>query len=61
MIEKIINVAYRLKLPPNSKLHLVFHVLQLKTKIGEGQLVLPSVPNINEDDSVVPTPQAILD
>ena len=56
VIEKIRNAAYRLKLPPNSKLHLVFHVSQLKKKIGEGQLVLPAVPNVNEDDSVVPTP-----
>lgn len=60
VFKRIGKVAYQLKLPPTSKIHPVFHVSQLKKKLGEEQVVLPTLPEINSDDSMMPTPQAVL-
>ena len=33
----------------------------LKKKIGDGRMVLENLPDLNQEDQLVPTPQAILD
>lgn len=48
VLERIGSVAYRLKLPQESKIHLVFHVSQLKPVLGEGHVV-STLPVLTEE------------
>ncbi|KAL9427049.1 hypothetical protein AB3S75_033771 [Citrus x aurantiifolia] len=62
VLKKIGAVAYRLELPKDSRIHLVFHVSLLKKKIGDNVVVQKELPTVdNDDDSLHPKPQAILD
>lgn len=55
-ILKIIGkVAYQLKLPSSFKLHIVFHVFKLKTRIGEECEVLKDFPDLNKKEKFVLT------
>lgn len=55
--ERIGEVAYKLDMPPTSRVHLVFHVSQLKPCIGPGQHVLPHLP---DPDSTHQVPVKVL-
>lgn len=59
ILERIRKVACRLK--PSSKLHPVFHVSMLKARIGQECEALEDLPELNQKEELVPTPQALLD
>lgn len=44
ILARVGSVAYRLKLPPSSLVHLVFHVSQLKKAVGARHTVTPTLP-----------------
>lgn len=57
--EKIGEVVYRLKLPPTSVIHPVFHVSQLRRAIGEHTPSPLLPPTLTEDMEVVLEPAAV--
>uniref|UniRef100_A0A2N9GM02 Integrase catalytic domain-containing protein n=1 Tax=Fagus sylvatica TaxID=28930 RepID=A0A2N9GM02_FAGSY len=61
VVERVEAVAYKLKLPAESKLHSVFHVSNLKRKLGSQEEASTMLPVIGNSDGLVPLPQAILD
>ena len=62
IIQRVGEVAYRLKLPETSKIHPVFHVSNLKQALGSSDQQGTSLPEIDGSSGVVgPLPQAILD
>ncbi|KAL5816484.1 hypothetical protein ACOSQ3_024862 [Xanthoceras sorbifolium] len=55
------SAAYRLLLPPGSQIHPVFHVSQLKPKIGDRFSPNPQLPHTGPDGQILAQPVAILD
>ncbi|KAL5762304.1 hypothetical protein ACOSP7_018568 [Xanthoceras sorbifolium] len=55
------SAAYRLLLPPGSQIHPVFHVSQLKAKIGDRFSPNPQLPHTGPDGQILAQPVAILD
>ncbi|KAJ4784848.1 polyprotein [Rhynchospora pubera] len=61
VIERVGSVAYKLQLPQGSGVHPVFHVSQLKGRIGKGEAVATTVPVIDPElQTLVHQPEAIL-
>jgi hypothetical protein len=58
--KKIGEVAYRLDLPSESKIHPVFHVSCLKKKLGQRSILLPTLPPVDSGGAIQPEPQKIL-
>ncbi|XP_024178045.1 uncharacterized protein LOC112183960 [Rosa chinensis] len=61
VIEKVRNVAYKLKLPTTARIHNVFHVSLLKKKLGNTVLVEPQLPRITDPENPKWEPMAMLE
>ena len=61
IIQRINPVAYKLALPPESRLHPVFHVSQLKPVVGSPDRVLPLPTTVTDDLEWVVEPLQIKD
>ncbi|XP_026383400.1 uncharacterized protein LOC113278890 [Papaver somniferum] len=61
VIQKVGVVAYKLKLPVGSRIHPVFHVSQLKKKIGLQTVPSPQLPLVDHAGQFVIEPVAVLD
>ncbi|XP_070041453.1 uncharacterized protein [Nicotiana tomentosiformis] len=59
-LARIVSVAYKLDLPPESMVHPVFHVSLLKKKVGDRVVVHATLPITSDDGQFLVKPVAIL-
>ncbi|PKU79317.1 hypothetical protein MA16_Dca000662 [Dendrobium catenatum] len=59
---KVGMVAYRLKLPPHSSIHPVFHASLLKKSIGDHTVTTPTIPRgLTEDMQLLLEPLQVME
>ena len=59
-MQKIGSVAYKLELPPTTKIHPVFHVSCLKKVIGQNICTQTILPELDEEGRIILEPECIL-
>ena len=59
VLQRIGSMAYRLELPPSSRVHPVFHVSCLKKVIGEKIPVETRFPELDEEGKFILEPEAV--
>ena len=59
-MQKIGSVAYKLELPPTTKIHLVFHVSCLKKVIGQNIPTQTVLLELDEEGRIILEPECIL-
>jgi hypothetical protein len=58
---KVREVAYELDLPFEARIHRVFHVSQLKPKLGSTSTAIPKLPPVDGNCVLQPEPAKVLD
>ena len=58
--DRVGDVAYKLLLPPTTRIHPIFHISQLKTAIGDHPLEPALPPKLQVDNSEFSKPEAFL-
>lgn len=61
VLQKVGTVAYRLELPMGSSIHPVFHVSQLKKRVGSNIPIQATIPLLDSPSNTDKQPEAILD
>ena len=61
VIRKVGEVAYELELPPNRKIHNVFHVSCLKKVLGQKTIVSIELPPLDDEGKLVLILEEVLD
>jgi hypothetical protein len=61
VLQRIGSMAYKLELPPSSRVHPVFHVSCLKKVIDNKIPVQTILPEINEEGKIILEPETILE
>ena len=61
VLQNIGTMAYKLELPPYSRVHPVFHVSFLKKVIGDKLPVQTILPELDEEGKIILEPEALME